>query len=86
MQWDIKTYIGEGIHDSGHLNTNAELKESVTEALQVKSEGIFLFVKLMVDDLRKSESTESSSLALEDLSCGLEKAYRLLFTRLLDPA
>jgi hypothetical protein len=61
-----------------------ELRGMVVQKLQGKSEGMFLWAKLMIDDLRKSDTPGQVMERLRDLPSGHEKAYRLLFFRLLE--
>jgi len=80
---DINLYIQNEIGSTGVLNSSAELRDSVCLTLQAKSDGMFLWVKLMIDDLQKSDTQSQVSERLRDLPHDLEKAYRLLLSRLV---
>ena len=81
LNQDIEAFINNEIAKSDILSL-PEIRETVYKSLKGKSDGMFLWVRLMIDDLRKSSSKSELSQRLQDLPCGLEKAYRLLFLRL----
>ena len=83
IKQDIKTFIYAKIESSPNLRI-PELRDLVFEALQEKSDGMFLWVKLMIDDLRKSATQFEVMERLRNLPRGLERAYRLLFLRLVE--
>ncbi|XTI89109.1 hypothetical protein V2W45_1343896 [Cenococcum geophilum] len=82
IKQDIKTFIYAKIESSPNLRI-PELQDFVFKALQEKSDGMFLWVKLMIDDLRKSATQFEVMERLRNLPRGLERAYRLLFLRLV---
>jgi tetratricopeptide (TPR) repeat protein len=61
-----------------------KLRDMVVETLKEKSQGMFLWVKLMIDDLSKSHTLAQVKDRLRDLPRGLEKAYRLHLLRLVE--
>jgi tetratricopeptide (TPR) repeat protein len=83
IKQDIDAYIDAeiGRHD---ILKSPRLRDTVAEVLKEKSEGMFLWVKLMVDDLRKSDTFAQVEDRLCDLPRGIEKAYRLHFNRLVE--
>lgn len=81
LQQDIEAFINDEIGKSNFLSL-PEFRKDVYETLVAKSDGMFLWVRLMVDDLRKSSSRTEFSERLQNLPCGLEKAYQLLLLRL----
>ena len=81
LNQDIETFINNEIAKSDILSL-PELREDVFKTLKDKSEGMFLWVRLMVDDLRKSSSKAEFKERLLKLPRGLEEAYRLVFLRL----
>jgi len=83
IKQDIKTFIYAKIESSPNLRI-PELQDFVFKALQEKSDGMFLWVKLMIDDLRKSATQFEVMERLRNLPRGLERAYRLLFLRLVE--
>lgn len=81
LQQDIEAFINDEIGKSDFLSL-PKFRTDVYETLRAKSDGMFLWVRLMVDDLRKSSSRTEFSERLQNLPCGLEKAYQLLLLRL----
>lgn len=83
IKQDIDAYIDAeiGKHEIFKL---PQLRDTVVEVLKEKSEGMFLWVKLMIDDLCKSDTLAQVKERLRDLPRGLEKAYRLYFSRLVE--
>ena len=81
LNQDIVAFINNEIAKSDILSL-PEFRETVYKSLKGKSDGMFLWVRLMIDDLRKSSSKSELGQRLQDLPCGLEKAYQLLFLRL----
>ncbi|OCL06718.1 hypothetical protein AOQ84DRAFT_410315, partial [Glonium stellatum] len=82
IQSDIDTFISSQIHDSILLQS-PELRDRVHATLQEKSNGMFLWVKLMADDLNKSSSHAELMDRLRDLPRDLEQGYSHLITQLL---
>ena len=78
---DIKAVITHEIANSDVLRLPG-FRESASETLRKKSDGMFLWLRLMVDDLNKSSSKAELKERLENLPRGLEDAYRLIFVRL----
>ena len=81
LSQDIEAFINSEIAKSDILSL-PEFRETVYKSLKGKSDGMFLWVRLMIEDLRKSSSKSELGQRLQDLPCGLEKAYQLLFHRL----
>ncbi|KAI9770642.1 MAG: hypothetical protein M1839_003091 [Geoglossum umbratile] len=59
------------------------LRHSIVETLREKSDGMLLWVKLMVDDLRRAATQFEIKESLRNLPRGLEEAYRRIFLRLI---
>lgn len=78
---DIEVFINNEIAKSDILSL-PEFRTNVYKTLTDKSDGMFLWVRLMVDDLRKSSSKSEFSERLQNLPRGLEKAYQLFFLHL----
>ena len=83
LSQDIETLINDEVAKSDILSL-PEFRKDVYKTLKDKSDGMFLWVRLMVDDLNKSSSKSEFSERLQNLPCGLEKAYQLLFLHLSD--
>ena len=81
LNQDIEAFINNEIANSDILSL-PEFRATVYKSLKGKSDGMFLWVRLMIDDLRKSSSKSELGQRLQDLPCGIEKAYQLLFLRL----
>ncbi|KAF6226640.1 hypothetical protein HO173_012470 [Letharia columbiana] len=81
LNHDIEAFINNEIAKSDILSL-PEFRTTVYKTLTDKSDGMFLWVRLMVDDLRKSSSKSEFSERLQNLPRGLEKAYQLLFLHL----
>ena len=81
LSQDIEALINYEVAKSDILSL-PEFRKNVYETLKGKSDGMFLWVRLMVDDLNKSSSKSEFSERLQNLPCGLEKAYQLLFLHL----
>jgi tetratricopeptide (TPR) repeat protein/energy-coupling factor transporter ATP-binding protein EcfA2 len=80
---DIDVFIGEEISKSELLKV-PELRHSVFKVIQEKSDGMFLWVKLMMDDLCKSASKYEVTQRLRTLPRGLEETYRFLLMQLVE--
>ena len=81
LSQDIEALIYDEVAKSDILSL-PEFRNNVCKTLKDKSDGMFLWVRLMVDDLNKSSSKSEFSERLQNLPCGLEKAYQLLFLHL----
>lgn len=81
LSQDIEALINDEVAKSDILSL-PEFRKNVYKTLKDKSDGMFLWVRLMVDDLNKSSSKPELSERLQNLPCGLEKAYQLLFLHL----
>ena len=81
LSLDIEALIYDEVAKSDILSL-PEFRENVCKTLKDKSDGMFLWVRLMVDDLNKSSSKSEFSERLQNLPSGLEKAYQLLFLHL----
>lgn len=81
LNQDIEAFINDEIAKSDLLSL-PKFRKNVYKTLKDKSGGMFLWVRLMVDDLRKSSSRFEFSERLQNLPHGLEKAYQLLFLHL----
>ena len=81
LNQDVDAFINDEIAKSELLSL-PEFRKNVYKTLKNKSDGMFLWVRLMIDDLRKSSSKSEFSERLQNLPRGLEKAYQLLFLHL----
>jgi tetratricopeptide (TPR) repeat protein len=80
---DLDAFIDAEISKSKIL-CHSVLREHVTRGLRQKSDGMFLWVKLMIDDLRKASSRYEVTERRQNLPRGLQEAYRMLLSRLVD--
>ena len=81
LNQDMEAFIMDEIAKSDFLSL-PEFRDNVYKILKDKTDGMFLWVRLMVDDLGKSSSKSEFSERLQNLPRGLEKAYQLLFLHL----
>ncbi len=81
LERDIEAFINDEITKSDILSL-PELRQNVFKTLKDKSDGMFLWVRLMIDDLGKSSSVSEFKERLQNLPRGLEEAYQLVFLRL----
>ncbi len=81
LNQDVDAFINDEIAKSELLSL-PEIRKNVYNILKDKSDGMFLWVRLMIDDLKKSSSKSEFSERLQNLPRGLEKAYQLLFLHL----
>ncbi|KAF7503591.1 hypothetical protein GJ744_003574 [Endocarpon pusillum] len=80
---DIDSFISSELSKSEVLSV-PELRHSVSKTIQEKSDGMFLWVKLMMEDLSKSASRYEVIHRLRNLPRGLEETYRFLLGQLVD--
>ena len=80
---DIDILIHTGMDRSKNLQTLG-ITDKALERIQNGSQGMFLSVKFMIDDLDRPLSKAEVLQRLQDLPSGLEKAYHQLLLRLLD--
>ena len=83
LEQDIDTFIHNKIFKSDILSL-PDLRENVYSILKDKSDGMFLWVRLMIDDLKKSSSRFEVNERLQTLPRGLENAYQLIFLRIFE--
>ncbi|TVY85568.1 Kinesin light chain [Lachnellula suecica] len=83
----VKEDIRRFIHaETGKLEAigTEDLRAQVKRTLEDKSDGIFLWVKMMFGELRKAANADEVEKMLCILPRGLHKAYSFLFGRLLE--
>ena len=82
---DISAFIDAGI--AARINSDLlrlpGLRDSISKMLQEKSDGMFLWVELMINDLSKSDSQFEVRERLRNPPRSLEEIYRRLFLRLV---
>jgi hypothetical protein len=78
---DIDAYINASLQKDIILS-NTEITTRVSDALQAKAGGMFLWAKLMIDHLSRAANKEEALKRLEDLPRGLERAYVVILSRL----
>ena len=83
IKQDIDAYITSGIgqHD---LLSLPQLQKLVSEKLQESAGGMFLWAKLMIDHLGRSANQAQVLKRLQDVPHGLDKAYSVVLSRLVD--
>ena len=78
---DIESFIHSQISES-RVASRPEIHERVYRELKQKSDGMFLYVKLMADELKKPSSIVEVEERLQTLPRGLENAYNIVFLHL----
>jgi hypothetical protein len=80
---DIDAYITAGILKDNLLSKN-DLEDTFSDILKSKAGGMFLWAKLMIDHLGRSANRDEAFKRLEDVPQGLEMAYIIILSRLVD--
>lgn len=83
VKGDINSFVLDRINNSSLLRDHRS-KDLVIKTLQRQSEGMFLWVQLMIQDLQHASSAAEVCLRLECLPKGLAEAYRQVFRHLHD--
>ena len=81
LKQDLETFVDEEIAKSSILSL-PDFHRIIFQTLNAKSDGMFLWVRLMVDDLNKSSSKYELRDRLQALPCGLEEAYQTVSLRI----
>ncbi len=80
---DIETYIRTTLKNTNMATfQEGRLLSHITEKLTSKSNGQFLWVRLMLHELRKATFVREIEDIMNDLPAGLQKAYLRIFHRL----
>ncbi|KUJ10932.1 uncharacterized protein LY89DRAFT_787259 [Mollisia scopiformis] len=82
VKGDIAKFIQAEIEKLDIVN-NDNLRTHVYKTLEEKSDGMFLWVKMMLSELRKASTADEVEKMLSDLPRGLHKAYHFVFASLL---
>ena len=82
VEMDIRTFILAETQNSSILGLPA-FRDDVVSALLGRSESMFLWVKLMLDDLKRSITKSDAERRLRKLPHGLPNAYARLLDRLV---
>ncbi|KAK6532182.1 hypothetical protein TWF694_003342 [Orbilia ellipsospora] len=80
---DLERFIRSQIGNTKIFKTPS-LQDHVLSALLEESDGMFLWVKIMIEDLRKSATSIELMERLQDMPRGMERLYRLRLKRLQD--
>ncbi|KAH6664628.1 hypothetical protein B0J14DRAFT_242276 [Halenospora varia] len=78
---DILLLIHAEVENLPNIHT-PELRTLVSRTLSDKSDGMFLWVKMMLKELRKAANVAEIESMLSELPRGLNKAYQFVFTKL----
>jgi tetratricopeptide (TPR) repeat protein len=81
VRQDIRAFINAEIPKS-KLLSKPHIRDVVFQTLERKSDGMFLWVKLMIEDLKKSVTEDEVMKRLNVMPRGLEETYRLLYSEL----
>lgn len=80
---DLNRYIEDGVQKSENLRRQA-MQSLALEKLRDSSQGMFLWVKFMINDLNKPASTTVIKTRLLNLPHGLKETYRHILSALLE--
>ncbi|KAK6956257.1 hypothetical protein Daesc_001531 [Daldinia eschscholtzii] len=80
---DIDSYINTEI-DKSRVLKSPEIRDLASKTLHDGSQGMFLWVKLMIGDLCRPSSEAETIQRLHNLPRGLQKAYQHLFLQLVE--
>ena len=83
IKHDIERFIDARIQQSRIPTLPGDLEEAVSRTLKSKSDCMFLWAKLMIDELSRSSTPFYVRERLRNLPRGLEDTYRYLFLQLL---
>jgi tetratricopeptide (TPR) repeat protein len=83
VKGDINSFVLDRINNSSLLRDH-QSKDLIIKTLQRQSEGMFLWVQLMIQDLQNASSAAEVCLRLDCLPKGLAEAYRQVFRHLHD--
>jgi ankyrin repeat domain-containing protein 50 len=85
---DIKRFITDSLEArapwTALLNRNEALKQRVVQAFLDKSQGMFLYVKLQIGDLRVLNKAADVDYKLATLPNGLNETYQRIYDRILN--
>lgn len=80
---DIKSYVAESVNKSPLLRDHRS-KALMEKTLRNQSEGMFLWVRLMIQDLQNSSSAAEARQRLDCLPRGLAESYRQVLRHIHD--
>ncbi|KAK5993028.1 Vegetative incompatibility HET-E-1-like protein [Cladobotryum mycophilum] len=83
VQSDLNAFIEEQTKQSPILK-QSELRDMVQKGLLEKSDGMFLWVKLLIDDIRNASSVHEVKQNLQLLPRGLQATYQRILQRLTE--
>ncbi|KAI4264151.1 MAG: hypothetical protein L6R42_000732 [Xanthoria sp. 1 TBL-2021] len=81
VQEDIKSYLEYQVSQSGFLS-DPRVRHRITRILNTRSKGMFLWVALMIKELKHCSTIEDVEYTLDRLPDGLNAVYELILTRL----
>jgi len=79
---DIRAVVDVNLARCHSLSTS-KVRDAVSTSLLAKADGMFLWVRLMLDYLSTAACDDEILTRLTDLPHGLEQSYRLILTRLV---
>ncbi|WYZ36192.1 hypothetical protein EsH8_XI_000075 [Colletotrichum jinshuiense] len=75
VSWAVNVYITQRVSELSQLQGDILLQDQVRQKMQVKADGTFLWVALVVQELRQAQSWEVLDI-LDDVPAGLDELYR----------
>ncbi|KAH7363842.1 hypothetical protein BKA65DRAFT_123437 [Rhexocercosporidium sp. MPI-PUGE-AT-0058] len=85
LKKDISCYVSESVNNAALLRDHRS-KALMMEALMKQSEGMFLWVRLMIQDLQNSTSAAEAHQRLHCLPRGLAESYRQVLRHIHESA
>lgn len=82
---DMTKYLEESLEDMEHLFETDEDSKEVKDTILHRANGVFLWVRLVVDSLQNASFPEEVDQLLNDLPVGLDSALTRFFDRLVAP-
>ncbi|RDW56905.1 hypothetical protein BP5796_12972 [Coleophoma crateriformis] len=82
---DIGIYINANLHSLPTLGRDKDkAREDLTEAILKKSSGCFLWVRLVLNELRNTHTSEEIQRVLEEIPSDMDKLYSRILDSMLD--
>ncbi|KAI9844670.1 MAG: hypothetical protein M1837_005412 [Sclerophora amabilis] len=77
---DIKRYIQDNANFLNH--EQSRLRQQLVDTILEKSEGCFLWVKLVLKDLKQVQSSKTTQKILQEMPKGMDKLYNRILTEM----
>ncbi|GKT52382.1 vegetative incompatibility protein HET-E-1 [Colletotrichum spaethianum] len=81
VSWAVDTYISQCISELMQLQGDKTLQDQLRQKMQVKAEGTFLWVALVVQELREAEAWDVLEI-IDDIPAGLNELYKRMMRQI----